>query len=83
MLAAAAMGALACSGNNVKYDVTGANAPEDGVQVFLVDQLTSEPIDSAVVAEGAYKMKGKAAKEAPAQSRASSSWCTIPTTTIT
>ena len=64
MLAAAAMGALACSGNDVKYDVTGANAPKDGAQVFLVDQLTSEPIDSAVVAEGAYKMKGKAAKDA-------------------
>ena len=64
LLAAAAMGALACSGNNVKYDVTGANAPQDGAQVFLVDQLTSEPIDSAVVAEGAYKMKGKAAKDA-------------------
>ena len=64
LLAAAAMGALACSGNNVKYDVTGANAPAEGAKVFLVDQLTSEPIDSAVVAEGAYKMKGKAAKDA-------------------
>ena len=64
MLAAAAMGALACSGNNVKYDVTGANAPEEGAKVYLVDQITSEPIDSAVVTEGAFKMKGKAAKDA-------------------
>ena len=64
LLAAAAMGALACSGNEVKYNVTGANAPQDGAQVFLVDQLTSEAIDSAVVAEGAFKMKGKAAKDA-------------------
>ena len=64
MLAAAAMGALACSGNNVKYDVTGANAPQEGTKVYLVDQITSEPIDSAVVAEGAFKMKGKAAKDA-------------------
>ena len=64
MLAAAAMGALACSGNNVKYDVTGANAPQDGAKVYLVDQITSEPIDSAVVAAGAFKMKGKAAKDA-------------------
>ena len=64
MLAAAAMGALACSGNNVKYDVTGANAPQEGAKVFLVDQITNEPIDSAVVADGAYKMKGKAAKDA-------------------
>ena len=64
MLAVSAMGALACSGNGVKYDVAGAGAPQDGAKVFLVDQLTAEPIDSAVVAEGAYKMKGKAAKDA-------------------
>ena len=63
-LAVAAAGALACSGNNAKYDVTGANAPEDGAVVYLMDQLTSAPIDSAVVADGAYRMKGKAAKDA-------------------
>ena len=63
-LAVAAAGALACSGNNAKYDVTGANAPEDGAVVYLMDQLTSAPIDSAVVADGAFQMKGKAAKDA-------------------
>ena len=54
----------ACSGNTVKYDVTGANAPQDGAVVFLMDELTSTPIDSAVVADGAFRMKGKAAKDA-------------------
>ena len=64
MLAVAAMGAFACSGNDAKYDVTAVHAPKDGAVVYLVDQLTSQPIDSAVVAEGAYKMKGKAEKDA-------------------
>jgi len=64
MIAVAAMGAFACSSNNVKYDVTAVNAPKDGAVVYLVDQLTSEPIDSAVVADGAYQMMGKAAKDA-------------------
>ena len=63
MIAVAAMGAMACSGN-VKYDVTGVNAPQDGAFVYLVDQITSEPIDTAVVADGAFKMTGKAEKNA-------------------
>ena len=63
-LAVAAAGALACSGNNAKYDVTAVNAPKDGAKVYLMDELTSTPIDSAVVADGTYKMKGKAVKDA-------------------
>ena len=63
MLAVAAAFALACSGD-VKYDVTGINAPEDGTVVYLNDQLTSAHIDSAVVADGSFRMKGKAAKDA-------------------
>ena len=63
-LAVAAAGLLACSGDFVKYDVTGANAPEDGAVVYLTDELTSSPIDSAVVADGAFHMKGKAEKDA-------------------
>ena len=64
LIAVAAMGAFACSSNDAKYVVTAANAPKDGAVVYLVDQITSEPIDSAVVADGAYQMKGKAAKDA-------------------
>ena len=64
MIAVAAMGAFACTSNNAKYLVTAANAPKDGAVVYLMDQLTSEPIDSAVVADGAFKMAGKAAKDA-------------------
>ena len=64
ILAAAAMGALGCSGDVVNYKVTGQNAPEDGKTVYLIDQITSENIDSTVVAGGAFTMKGKAAKDA-------------------
>ena len=63
-LAMAAVGLLACSGNNVKYNVTAANALEEGAVVYLVDEMTSSPIDSAIVVDGAYTMKGKAAKDA-------------------
>jgi len=64
ILTAIAAGMLACSGNVVKYEITGNNAPEDGVTVYLVDRLTVSPIDSAVVANGTVKMKGKAEKDA-------------------
>ena len=64
LLAVATVGMLACSQNQVKYDVTGKNAPEDGVKVFLIDQISSAHIDSAVVADGAFKMTGKAEKDA-------------------
>ena len=63
-LAAAALGLFSCSGNTAKYNVTGINAPEDGVAVYLVDALSSERIDSAVVAGGTFQMKGKAEKDA-------------------
>ena len=64
LLAAAVFGSLNCSGNNAKYEVSGVNAPEDGVSVFLVDRLTASSIDSAIVADGTFKMAGKAAKDA-------------------
>ena len=63
LLTLAAMGAPACTGNQVKYDVTGQNAPEDGAVVYLLDRISSAPIDSAVVADGAFKMTGKAGKD--------------------
>ena len=63
-LAVAALGLFSCSGNTAKYDVTGINVPEDGVAVYLVDALSSERIDSAVVAGGTFQMKGKAEKDA-------------------
>ena len=63
MLAVAAVFAMACSGA-VKYDVTGINAPEDGAVVYLTDRLSSAHIDSAVVADGSFRMKGKADKDA-------------------
>ena len=63
-LAVAALGLFACSGNTAKYNITGSNASEDGAVVYLVDALSSERIDSAVIADGGFQMKGKAEKEA-------------------
>ena len=62
ILALAAAGALSCSGNKVKYDIKGS-AP-DGVVVRLIDAMTSATLDSAVVADGAFALKGKAEKDA-------------------
>ena len=64
LLSVAAIGLLACSSNRVRYDVRGVNAPEDEATVYLMDELTSTPIDSAVISGGAFTMKGKAAKDA-------------------
>ena len=64
LLSVTAIGLLACSSNRVRYDVTGVNAQEDEATVYLMDELTSTPIDSAVISGGAFRMKGKAAKDA-------------------
>ena len=64
MLSVAAAGMLACSGNEAKYAITGKNAPQDGAKVYLVDRLIADSIDSAVVADGTFQLKGKAAKDA-------------------
>lgn len=64
LLSVAVIGLLACSSNRVRYDVTGVNAPEDKATVYLMDELTSTPIDSAVISSRAFRMKGKAAKDA-------------------
>ena len=63
-LAVAAMGAAACSDNNAKYAISGVNAPEDGRIAYLIDQISSARIDSAVVKDGAFQIKGKAPKDA-------------------
>ena len=64
LLAFATLGAASCSDNLVKYQLTGIGAPEDGKTVYLIDQLSSERIDSTVVSGGAFQMKGKAPKDA-------------------
>ncbi len=64
MLSVAAAGMLACSGNDAKYVITGKNAPRDGVVVYLVDRIVADNIDSAVVTDGAFRMKGKTARDA-------------------
>ena len=64
LLALAAAGALACSTDEAKYVVTGSDSPADGSTVYIVDQISMTPIDSAVVSGGAFRMKGKAPKDA-------------------
>ena len=55
--------AASCSQEGVKYVVKGTG-PEDGVVVRLIDKLSDEPIDSAVVKGGVFQMKGRAAENA-------------------
>ena len=64
LLAFAAAGTLSCSADEIKYDITGTGAPKDGAAVYLIDQTSLEPIDSAVVSSGTFRMKGKADKDA-------------------
>ncbi len=64
MLLVVAAGMLACSRNDSKYVITGKNAPQDGVTVYLIDRIVEDYIDSAVVADGTFEMKGKATKDA-------------------
>ena len=64
LLAVAAVGAVACSGDNVDYDITGINVPGDGAVVRLVDQTSQETIDSSVVRLSAFQMTGSAPKDA-------------------
>ena len=64
MLPVLAAGMLACSGNDAKYVITGKNAPQDGVSVYLVDRIVADDIDSTVVVNGTFEMKGKATKDA-------------------
>jgi len=54
--------AASCS-QGVKYSVKGV-APQDGVQVYVVDQLSSNSIDSTVVKDGKFSLSGKADKDA-------------------
>ena len=63
-LALSLAGALACQGKDVKYEVKAVNAPKDGAKVYLINQATKSPIDSAVVAGGAFTLKGNADEDA-------------------
>ena len=59
----AVMAAVGCANDTAKYAISGTGL-EDGAQVLLVDQITGEAIDTAVVANGAFAFKGKAPKDA-------------------
>lgn len=61
---AAACTMIACTSSNTNYNVTGNNAPQNGVAVYLFDPISSTRIDSTVIDNGSFKMNGKAAKDA-------------------
>lgn len=42
MLSVVAAGMLECSGNDSKYVITGKNAPQDGVTVYLIDRIVED-----------------------------------------
>ena len=52
-----------CFAADVKYVVKGSGA-KDGTVVYLVDKISSERINSAVVSRGTFQMKGKAPQDA-------------------
>jgi peroxiredoxin len=64
LLAVAAAAVLACNESDVKKYAISGTGLEDGAQVLLVDQITGEAIDTAVVANGAFAFKGTAPKDA-------------------
>ena len=55
-------GMLACT-SQVAYNITGT-APSDGTAIYLVDMATGETLDSAIVADGSFSLKGAAEKDA-------------------
>ena len=64
MLAVAAAALLACNESDVKKYVIKGSGLEDGATVQLIDKLTDEPINTAVVSGGVFEMSGEAAKDA-------------------
>ena len=63
VLCLAALVTVYCFGADVKYVVKGSGA-KDGTVVYLVDKISDERINSAVVSRGKFQMKGKAPKDA-------------------
>ena len=59
-----ALAAVVACTNEVNYSVTGKTASEDGLAVYLVNNLTGETLDSTVVESGAFSLSGKAEKDA-------------------
>ena len=55
---------VSCTGNGVKYDITGSNVPEDGLVVRLINKVGEMPMDSAIVTDGSFRMRGRAKKDA-------------------
>ena len=59
----AVMATVGCAKNTAKYAIKGSGL-EDGATVQLIDKLTDEPINTAVVNGGVFEMNGEAAKDA-------------------
>ena len=59
----AVLATAACVSDPAKYVIKGSGL-EDGTNVQLIDKLTDEPINTAVVSDGVFEMRGEAAKDA-------------------
>ena len=56
-------GLVACQ-SQVTYSISGKTTAEDGLPVYLVDNLSAEIIDSTEVKDGAFILVGKTEKDA-------------------
>ena len=63
LAAIVALAAAASCSQGTKYSVNGL-ASQEGETVYILDQITSSPIDSAVVKDGKFSISGKAPQEA-------------------
>ncbi|MBR1569388.1 MAG: AhpC/TSA family protein [Bacteroidales bacterium] len=70
-------GLAACTQNSgANYTITGTGA--EGTQVVLIDMLSGQPVDTAIVTDGTYTFKGNAEKNALlAVSPETESWRTL------
>ena len=63
MMAALMLAVLPTEAQQIKYTINGISK-ENGKTVVLRDRRTNQVVDSAVVANGKFSMKGNAEKDA-------------------
>ena len=64
ILSILALSVMAFAATAQNYTITGkADAKYDGKNIYLIDQATMAPVDTAVVAGGAFSFKGNAADQ--------------------
>ena len=65
------------AGTKVKYTVNGISK-DNGMEIYLMDRLTRQPLDTAIVADGKFSFSGQAEKDAlMAVLSKNSDWATL------